>query len=106
MTRPRLLLSLVLLGGCVKHVPLPTTPFAARFRDAMAEPTPLDPATIAAAKPLHFLFVGGFMNEGIPGYFVDNMAVVTEEAHATASVIFPSRARTSKKTPRSSATRW
>ncbi len=81
-----------LLSACVRHVPLANTSLSARFRQTMETPTPLSAASIPSAKGLHFLFVGGFLNEGIPGYFVDNMAVVTEELGATASVIFPKSA--------------
>lgn len=40
-------------------------------------------------RALHFLFVGGFLNETIPGYFVDNMAVVRDELGAEVSTLFP-----------------
>lgn len=78
-----------LFAACVRHVPLANTSLSTRFRQTMETQQPISSASIPSAKGLHFLFVGGFLNEGIPGYFVDNMAVVTEELGATASVIFP-----------------
>src|SRR5262249_49037703 len=37
-----------------------------------------------------FLFVGGFLNEGIPGYFTDALEVVRQEVGAESGVLDPS----------------
>lgn len=43
---------------------------------------------VPALSPLHVVFVAGFMNELIPGYFNDNVAMA-RELGAETSVLFP-----------------
>ncbi|MBL8918752.1 MAG: DUF2974 domain-containing protein [Myxococcaceae bacterium] len=79
-----------LLPSCVRHVPAPNTSgFGDRLRTRLADERPIDAASMPGARQLHFLFVGGFLNETIPGYFGDNLPVVRDELGATASTLFP-----------------
>jgi pimeloyl-ACP methyl ester carboxylesterase len=82
--------ALLLAAGCVKHWSAGTSPLAVSLRQELESPAPLSELT--AAKSRHYLFVGGFLNEAIPGYFADNLAVVTEQLGASASTLFPSSA--------------
>lgn len=77
----------LVLCGCVKHVPPGNTELAGRMRAALTSEQPMP--VLQGPRALHFLFVGGFLNETIPGYFVDNMAVVRDELGAEVSTLFP-----------------
>lgn len=79
-----------LLVACVKHVPAASASgFGDRLRTRLMDDRPLEPSAMPAARQLHFLFVGGFLNETIPGYFGDNLPVVRDELGASASTLFP-----------------
>lgn len=86
-----LLVAFCLLStSCVRHVPAPSTSgFGDRLRTRLMDDHPLEPAAMPEARALHFLFVGGFLNETIPGYFGDNLPVVRDELGASASTLFP-----------------
>ena len=86
----RLGVLLVLCGGCVRHVPAPSADgFVQLVRAEVSNPQPIDRAMMPEAMKLHFLFVAGFLSEGIPGYFKDNAEVVTDELGASTSMFFP-----------------
>ena len=56
-----------------------------------ARPLSVEPGSaLAALRDRHVLFVGGFLNEAIPGYFTDALRVTRQELGAVASVLFPS----------------
>lgn len=81
--------ALVLLAaGCARHRPMGTGSLAARMRAELDRDARLEliPGPVPERR---FLFVAGFLNEGIPGYFHDNLEVVTEEAGAVGSCLFP-----------------
>jgi pimeloyl-ACP methyl ester carboxylesterase len=83
-------LAVILLTSCVRHVPAPAADgLALRVREQLALARALEPGVMSDAARFHFLFVGGFLNETIPGYFGDNVPVVTDELGATASTCFP-----------------
>lgn len=94
-TRWLLVAQLFLAAGCATGLrPMPASPLAHKMveeagRDAPLEVAPGSP--LAALERRHVLFVGGFLSEVIPGYFVDN-AEVAHELGAQTSVVFPSSA--------------
>jgi pimeloyl-ACP methyl ester carboxylesterase len=68
-------------------------PLFEKIREEKARNAPLAleaDSPLASIKDRHFLFVGGFLNEGIPGYFTDNMRVTHDELGAEVSTLFPS----------------
>ncbi len=88
----------LVLCGCVKHVPPGNTPLAGRMRAALTSEQPMP--VLRGPRALHFLFVGGFLNETIPGYFVDNIAVMRDELGAEVSTLFPPSAGSLDVMPR------
>lgn len=91
LAAPLLFLSLTACTAAHREQPAHTT-LAATLREELQRDAPLDVqrgSPLEAVNRLHFIFVGGFLSEGIPGYFNDNIAV-TQELGATTSTLFPS----------------
>src|SRR5262245_22368391 len=87
-----LLLVALVTSGCADITPTEDTPLGQKVRDELAREAPIEAATSSPLQPLagrRFIFVGGFLNEGIPGYFTDALEVARQEIGAEAGTLDP-----------------
>ncbi len=90
------LAAIVLAGAPVPDRSGATPDFESSFRASLRGDLEIPDAALGAARSLRFVFVGGFRNERMPGYFSQNMGELRALGvpPAQISTIHPSSART------------